>query len=79
METLHVWKVIETEKRRTGVKRRTLRVVPDEDKARRIATARRVANRTREIGGRTVTIEEADIPLIGTRLEPPARRGEKHG
>ena len=70
METIPVWKVIETEKRRDGVRRKTLRVVPDEEKAMRIATARRVANRTREISGRTVTVEQGEI-RIGTA--PPAR------
>ena len=70
METIPVWKVIETEKRRDGVRRKTLRVVPDEEKAMRIATARRVANRTREISGRIVTVEQGEI-RIGT--VPPAR------
>ena len=78
METIQVWKVIETEKRRDGVKRRTLRVVPDQDKAKRIATARRVANRTKEISGRTVTIEES-VMRIGT--VPPAehQKGAVYG
>ena len=61
METIPVWKVIETEKRRDGVKRRTLRVVPDEDKAKRIATARRIANRTKELYNRLVVVERAEI------------------
>lgn len=68
METIQVWKVIEIEKRRDGVHRRTLRVVPDEQKARRIATARRIANRTRE-NGKTVLVEESAM-RIGT--VPPA-------
>lgn len=61
METIPVWRVIETRKTGESAIRKTIRVVPDEEKAQHIATARRIANRTKERTGRTVTVEEGAL------------------